>query len=152
MKYNPDSHHRRSIRLKGYDYSGHGAYFITICTHDKKCLFGDIVHGQMKFNQYGEIVKIEWLKTFEMRKNLALDEYMIMPNHFHGIINITDNESDGRGTLQRAPTFEQFAKPVSNSIPTIIRLFKSTITKQINELRNTPGTKIWQQLLRTYHP
>lgn len=99
----------------------------------------------MEFNQNGEIVKIEWLKTFEMRKNLALDEYMIMPNHFHGIIIITDNESDGRGTLQRAPTFEQFGKPVSNSIPTIIRLFKSTTTKQINELRNTPGTKIWQR-------
>ena len=74
-------------------------------------MFGDIVHGQMKFTQYGEIVKIEWLKTFEIRKNLALDEYMIMPNHFHGIIIITDNESDGRGTLQRAPTLSNLENP-----------------------------------------
>jgi len=85
----------------------------------------------MVLNQFGE----------DIRKNLMLDEFIAMPNHMHGIIIIVD----GRGTLQRAPTFEQFGKPVSNSIPTIIRLFKSTTTKQINELSKTPGIPLWQR-------
>ena len=137
-----EKHKRRSIRLREYDYSQTGGYFITICTYGGKYLFGDVVNEQMELNEYGITVKREWLKTAELRKNIVLDEYIIMPNHFHGVILIMD---DGRGTLQRAPTVEQFGKPVSNSIPTIIRLFKSTTTKQINQIRNTPAFPVWQR-------
>jgi REP element-mobilizing transposase RayT len=97
MKYTPDIHQRRSIRLKGYDYSQEGLYFITICTQNKLCLFGEI-------------------------------------------------KSDGRGTMHRAPTnIEKFGKPTSNTIPTIIRSYKSSVTKQINILRNVNGVSVWQR-------
>ena len=122
-----------------------GAYFITICAYNRECIFGDILEEQMRLNRYGEIVNSEWLKTINMRRNLMLDAYIIMPNHVHGIILISDFDSRSRGTLQRAPTFEHFGKPVSNSIPTIIRLFKSSATKQINALRGTPGIPVWQR-------
>jgi len=136
-----DKHHRRSIGLKEYNYSQPGAYFITICAHNKKPILGYVIDGNVHLNEIGKVVESEWLRTFNMRKNLKLDVYVIMPNHFHGIIII----SNGRGTLQCAPTNEQFGKPVSNSIPNIIRLFKSTATKQINQIRQTPGMELWQR-------
>ncbi|MDQ1327561.1 MAG: REP-associated tyrosine transposase [Candidatus Poribacteria bacterium] len=139
MKYDPDKHHRRSIRLKGYDYSQSGAYFITICTHDKKSLFGKIIDGNMVLNEFGKIVNDEWIKTEQIRKNVKIDEYMVMPNHLHGIIIIND---DRRDTLMRVQS-ESFGKPVSGSISTIIRGFKSATTKQINEFR-TPQMSVWQ--------
>lgn len=101
MKYDPEQHHRRSIRLKEYDYSQSGAYFITICTYNRKCSFGEIVNGEMQLNEWGTILENELLKTSELRPNVLLDEYVVMPNHFHGIIVIMDN---CRGVLQYAPT------------------------------------------------
>jgi putative transposase len=142
VKYNLDTHHRRSIRLKEYDYSPAGGYFVTVCTHKGECFLGKIVNGKMVLNEYGKIVRDEWLKTKQIRKNIKIDEFVVMPNHVHGIIIIMDS---GRGTLQLAPTVEQFAKPVSNSIPTIIRLFKSATTKRINQIRHTPGIHVWQR-------
>ena len=95
-----DFHHRRSIRLKEYDYSQPGAYFITICTHQRENLFGEIVDGKMRINEYGQIAQEEWQKTALIRTEIDLGEFVIMPNHFHGIIWIVD----GRGTACRAPT------------------------------------------------
>ena len=95
---NSKEHHRRSIRLKEFDYSQNGGYFITICTNGGECLFGNIVIGEMQLNKYGIIIRKEWLKTGEMRSNLLIDEFIIMPNHLHGIIMIMDN---CRGTLSR---------------------------------------------------
>jgi len=141
-KYSPEIHHRRSIRLRNYNYTQAGAYFITICSWKRECLFGEVLDGIMRLNQYGQIVEKEWLQTEIIRINVKLDVFVVMPNHIHGIFVIDDY---GRGTLQRAPTKEQFGKPVSNSIPTIIRLLKSATTKQINEIRNTPGHPIWQR-------
>jgi REP element-mobilizing transposase RayT len=141
--YNPELHQRRSIRLKGYDYSEIGAYYVTICTWRRECLLGNIVDRIVHLNEYGTIINKEWSQTEIIRSTVEVDRYIIMPNHFHGILVI--NNGDGRGTLQRAPTFEQFGKPTSNSIPTIIRLFKSTTTKQINQLRNTPEMPVWQR-------
>ena len=92
---------RRSIRLKGYDYSQPGAYFVTICSQNKKCIFGDVVDGEMILNKYGYIVKNEWLGTTNVRDNVKLDMFVVMPTHFHGIISIIN---DGRGVLQYAPT------------------------------------------------
>ena len=88
MTYDLRKHHRRSIRLKGYDYTQAGAYFVTIVTHDRECLFGEVVDGQMRLNPFGEIVREEWFRTAVVRPYvmLAPDEFVVMPNHIHGII------------------------------------------------------------------
>jgi len=137
----PERRNRRSIRLKGYDYAGAGAYFVTICAHNRVCMFGEIMDGKMVLNDVGESVGDEWIKTGDIRDKAILDEWVVMANHFHGILVI-----DGRrGTAYRAPTLEQFGKPVSGSIPTIVRAFKSAVTKRINQMQKTPGAKIWQR-------
>ena len=136
-----DIHHRRSIRLDGYDYTQAGAYFITICTYERECLFGNVVEGNMQPNDLGRIVADEWVKTADIRPEIGLDAWVVMPNHFHGIVVMIN----GRGTARRAPTTEQFGKPVAGSIPTIIRSFKSAATKRINEFRHTPGMPVWQR-------
>ena len=86
MKYDPEIHHRRSIRLKNYDYSQAGAYFITICTQNKECLLGKITDMAMVLNEYGTIVKNEWIKLPDHYPNIELDVFQIMPNHIHVII------------------------------------------------------------------
>ena len=97
MNYNPAIHHRHSIRLKGYDYSQEGLYFITICCYNRECLFGDVVKGEMVLNEYGTIACNEWFNTPNIRKNVELDVFVIMPNHMHGIIIL--NGITGRGEL-----------------------------------------------------
>ena len=143
QKYNSEIHHRRSIRIKDYDYSREGLYFITICTFNHERLFGYVDNEKMVLGKFGNIAYNEWLQTGEMRKNILLQEFVIMPNHMHGIIEI--NDSNCMGTMTRANTMEQFGKPTSNTVPTIIRGFKSTVTKQINIIRNTPGQSVWQR-------
>lgn len=86
MSYNLNIHHRRSIRLKGYDYSQAGLYFITICCQDRKCRFGQIENDEMILNEYGQIAYNEWGKLAERFRNFELDVFQIMPNHIHGII------------------------------------------------------------------
>ena len=86
MNYNPNIHHRRSIRLKGYDYSQAGLYFITICVQDRKCLFGEIGNGEMILNEYGIVGNQRWQQLPERFTNMELDVFQIMPNHMHGII------------------------------------------------------------------
>ncbi len=141
----PANHHRRSIRLPEYDYAQPGAYFITVCTHQRACLFGEIVDGEIRLSEMGHMVRDKWKKTQQIRSEIELDQFVIMPNHFHAIIWI----HDGRGTARRAPTgeptYEQFGKPVAGSIPTIVRAFKSAVTRQINFHRNTPGMPVWQR-------
>ena len=144
MTFNRDIHHRRSIRLQGYDYSRSGAYFVTLCAHERQCLFGEIVDGEMRLNDFGRIVVAEWIRSGELRSEIEIGEYVVMPNHFHGIVLSCDDD-DGRGTARRAPTVEQFGKPVAGSLPTIVRAFKSAVTKCINEIRNTPGIPVWQR-------
>jgi REP element-mobilizing transposase RayT len=130
--------------LPGYDYAQAGAYFITICAQNRECRFGDIDHGAMRLNDEGCIIEEEWKKTTKLRPNVGLDEFVIMPNHVHGIVIIIDAR---RGTARRAPTntTEQFGKPVPGSVPTIVRSFKSVTAKRINELRGTSGARIWQR-------
>ena len=86
--YNPHIHHRRSIRLKGYDYSQAGLYFITICCQNRACLFGDVVNKEMKLNDAGTMVENEWLKLPNRFQNIQLHEFVVMPNHFHAILEI----------------------------------------------------------------
>ena len=88
MNYDPQIHHRRSIRLEGYDYSQEGMYFITICTLNKNCIFGNIINDEMQLNETGTIAYNEWLQTPVIRKSIDLDVFVLMPNHIHGIIII----------------------------------------------------------------
>ena len=176
--FNPEIHHRRSVRLKRYDYSKPGWYFITICTYKKDRIFGEIVNNRILLNDIGRLVKDEWIRTTQIRKNVSLDEFVIMPNHMHGIIVI--NETTGTvgahcnvplqnrdvsrthcsdagehpniiGAHCNVPLqqtefqYEQFGKSTKNSIPTIIKLFKSATTRHINEYRRTPGVPVWQR-------
>lgn len=143
--YDPQRHHRRSLRLKGYDYTQPGAYFVTLCTYNGEALFGEIVDGSMVLNAWGEIVRDEWFKTVQLRPYVALydDEFVVMPNHIHGIIWIVDDPVGAR--RRRAPTTEQFGKPVAGSLPTIIRAFKSAVTRRIHQTPGTPGAPVWQR-------
>ena len=88
MAYNPKKHHRRSIRLKGYDYSKAGLYFITICVQNRACLYGNIVDGKMNLNDAGIMVEKQWLELPQRFTNIQLHEYIVMPNHFHAILEI----------------------------------------------------------------
>jgi putative transposase len=98
------SQRRRSIRLPGYDYSQNGAYFITICTQDRECLFGDIENGEMRMNERGRIAAETWEWLALQYDHVVLDEWMIMPNHLHGIIVIAD---ECRGGSRTAPAVNQ---------------------------------------------
>jgi len=145
-KYNRDIHHRHSIRLKGYDYSQPGFYFITMCTNNHEHLFGEIENEIMIMNEFGNIAKNEWLETADIRDNVELLEYVIMPNHMHGIIVLNDLIVGAHCNVPlHEPQIEQFGKSTKNSIPTIVKLYKSAVTKKINILRNTPGIPVWQR-------
>lgn len=144
MTHDPRKWRRRSIRLKGYDYTQAGGYFITLVAHDRQCLFGEIINGEMRLNEYGAIVTEEWNHTAMIRPNVELDAFVVMPNHIHGIIMIVC-----RGESQFAPTEtiepkQPFRSP-SGTIGAIIRGFKSATTKRINQSRNTPGVPVWQR-------
>ena len=94
MTYDPERHHRRSIRLKGFDYSRSAIYFVTICVQNRKCLFGTILQNQMLLNDAGGMVSAEWLALPLRFPSVILDEFIVMPNHFHGIIYISPDSSD----------------------------------------------------------
>lgn len=117
MKYNPDVHHRRSIRLKAYDYSQAGAYFVTICTRNRACLFGDVVDGQMLLNDAGAMIGKWWNETAAKFDNIKLDESVIMPNHFHAIIALVGAALRGHPVVyghsetDKQPETDQPTKP-----------------------------------------
>lgn len=140
MPNNQEASHRHSIRIPDYDYTQNGSYFITICSYKRDCLFGDLIGEEIRLNEFGIIARDEWLATAKMRPDIELDEFVVMPNHIHGILTI-----NRRGTMHRAPTSERFGRPTSDSIPSIIRGYKSSVTIRANRLRQTHGTKIWQR-------
>jgi len=140
----PQQRQRRSLRLKDYDYTQEGAYFVTICTHGHKCLFGGIVNGKMRLNSFGEIVHNEWISTAIVRNNVAIDAFIVMPNHLYGIIIVND-PNIRRGDPAGRPYTPIPHGPPSNSIGAMVGQFKSLATKRINALRHTPGNRIWQR-------
>ncbi len=171
MTYNPDIHRRRSIRLKNYDYSQNGAYFITICTHGKACLFGHIVGAgskpahavsrskpahavptrskpirapltahdkpidikspRMNMNETGRLVEHTWSDLINHINGIELDEFIVMPNHVHGIVVI------GRAGSKRTEK--------NHGLSEIVRQFKTFSARRINSLRKTPGVPLWQR-------
>ncbi|MCL6613548.1 MAG: transposase [Firmicutes bacterium] len=153
MGFDPGRHHRRSIRLKGYDYSQPGVYFVTICTQNRECLFGEVVDGVMRLGVYGQIVAETWQwLAAQYSSYITLDEWVVMPNHLHGIIVIRDSY-DGIGDSNITGLYDGSRRGGSRTAPTgihkplgrIIGAFKTVSTKRINELRGTPGMVIWQR-------
>ena len=132
---------RKSVRLPEYDYTTPGAYLVTICTQNHICLFGRIETDKVILSELGLIAEKYWKKIPEHFKNVKLDEYIVMPDHIHGILILSE---DRRDTACRVPTYERFSRPVPGSLSTIIRSFKSSFTGHVNKLHSTPGRKIWQ--------
>jgi REP element-mobilizing transposase RayT len=150
MSFNSDIHHRHSIRLKDYDYSQAGAYFVTLCAWQRECLFGDIVDGEMQMNALGQVVLDEWNRTPEKRAQVSLDESVVMPNHFHGIIVIDGSTFDGGNVVGAycntpLPSVHNQLRSPSQTIDAIVRGFKSAVTTQINVIRQNPGCPVWQR-------
>lgn len=119
-----------SARAQWWDYTNAAAYFVTICISDMECYFGEVANGKMLLSAIGEVVKSEWLKTFEMRPdmNLEIGEYVVMPNHFHAIVIIGHNEYNTNGNLEDNLPNKFGAQ--SKNIASIIRGFKSAVTKK----------------------
>jgi REP element-mobilizing transposase RayT len=144
----PNARHRRSIRLKGYDYSSAGAYFLTLCTFDMSPVFGSIGAGEMHRSRFGQIAENEWLRTPSLRPNVSLDVYVVMPNHIHGVLLIERDD-----TLADPPKESDIATsatfwPPSRTVGAIVRGFKGACTRRINAARSTPGAPVWH---RNYH-
>jgi putative transposase len=158
VTYNPDVHHRNSIRLRTYDYRSAGGYFITVCTFRKEPILAEIEAGKAQLTPLGKIVLECWNEIPQHFPNVELDMFVIMPNHLHGIIMFNDSLTVV-GAQHAAPDYKttaseraQHAAPLRNVLPAslgaAVRSFKSACTKRINELRDTPGLPVWQ---RNYH-
>jgi REP element-mobilizing transposase RayT len=135
---------RRSIRLQGYDYSQAGAYFVTICTRNRECLFGEIVNGDMRLNDAGSVVESVWDGLPGHYAHVELDAMVIMPNHFHGIIVLAPvgvGAGNVRAGFKPAPT----PAAMRHGLSEIVRALKTFSSRRINESRQTPGTKLWQR-------
>lgn len=159
-KYNPEIHHRHSIRLPEYDYSNFGIYFVTICTYQREHVFGEILNGKMILNNVGKIAEQYWLDIPKHYPKVVLDEFVVMPNHVHGLINIFDVGDDVqtagaqmaagaqdlvplRRTLQLQ---NKFQKIIPRSLGAIVRGYKIGVTKWCRN--NNIIYAVWQ---RNYH-
>lgn len=158
MPYDPDHHDRRSIRLPTWDYRRPAAYFVTICTHNRRCLFGEVVEGRMQLNAYGRVVAEEWNRSPSIRQEIEMDAFVIMPNHVHGIVIIAPPEAPrpitphgydirvgthGRASPQRRVEAGRPLRP-PRSLESFVAGFKSSVTKRLNRYCGTPGAKVWQ--------
>jgi putative transposase len=155
---------RKSLRLPEYDYTEAGGYFITIVTHNRERLFGEIINGLMRLNEFGEIANKEWFRTAELRPTVELfdDEFVVMPDHIHGIIWIVETvgaercsarlhkpkrvERRSTPTIKTGHSRSMTTKPPQpGSLGVIVRAYISTVAYQINRVRNTRGFPIWQR-------
>ncbi|MFA5984901.1 MAG: transposase [Methylococcaceae bacterium] len=158
MTYRPNSHHRKSIRLQGYDYSQAGMYFITLCTHDRLPLFGEIVEAEMILNNAGIEAEKCWCAIPEHFPSVTLNEFVIMPNHIHGIIAIAANYvgannylplNDGTGSGAKdllrlhSNKLQPLKHGTSRTIGSIVRGFKIGVTKWYRA--NTDVHDVWQR-------
>lgn len=161
MTYNPTIHRRKSIRLQGYDYSQAGLYFITVCTHNRVPLFGEIVDGVMVLNAAGQIVEKCWCAIPEHFPQVTLDEFVVMPNHVHGIITIgttvgtTIGANNVVGANDYLPLQSNETSTQSNETPrplqhgtsrtigSMVRGFKIGVTRWFRA--NTDIHAVWQR-------
>lgn len=162
--YNPAIHHRRSIRLKGYDYAQEGLYFITICVQNREHIFGEVVDGEMILNEFGQIANDEWVKLSDRFPNFELDVFQIMPNHMHGIIFLNDklvgagftpapnngntqNNVNAQNNWQRNDNIRSTER-IAPSVSDIVGAYKSLVTNdclKIFKSKNKTMGKLWQR-------
>jgi putative transposase len=152
MKYDPNIHHRRSIRLANYDYSSPGAYFITLCTCRHEQVFGEIVAGRMLQNHAGFMVERWWLEIEKKFLSAKIDSYVVMPNHFHGAVVIEDSEasanSDVGADLRVCP--RKGGGHIRPSLPSVVQWFKTMTTNEYIRDAKEQGRilfqgKLWQR-------
>ena len=156
MGFDPDVHHRRSIRLSGYNYSQPGANFLTLCMRDMKSLLGRIADGRMQLSPVGSIVQAYWLEIPRHFGHAELDEFVVMPNHLHAILTFDVGAHPVVPSVVGArhgvphhplPLPERFARPVSGSLASVLRLFKQAVTKRARDVGARHGVplQIWQR-------
>lgn len=166
MTYDPHKHHRRSIRLKGYDYSRMGAYFVTIVTQGRECLFGQVVDGEMRLNDAGRMVQAVWDQLPVFYPGVQVDAFIVMPNHIHGIIvltghpvgagpracpdNVPKETGQPRGTRQPQETGQPRGVAPTLSLPDVVHRFKTMTTKRYADGVKTMGWqpfvgRLWQR-------
>ncbi len=160
-------HHRRSIRLRDYDYTQAGAYFITLCTHQRLPLFGTVIDGEMQINDWGKVVQACWDEIPAHYPMIERDAFVVMPNHVHGILVIERDDRVAVGaqyiaplppTTQSAPNLRpsvSASQPpkrgatannvIPNSLGSIVRIFKAAVTRLLNRLPDAPDHPIWQR-------
>ena len=147
MNYRSLKNQRRSIRLPGYDYSQPGCYFITICSAGRHCIFGEITAEEARFvaSPIGKLVIGCWESIPLHFPNVALDAIVLMPNHLHGILQIADQRDRGATRPMVTVNTEAFGKPVTRSIPTIIRSFKSIVSRRVFDEGLGVDLRVWQR-------
>jgi REP element-mobilizing transposase RayT len=155
MGYDPEKHHRGSIRIKGYDYALPGAYFVTLLCSGRSCYFGEIVEGKTRQTKIGNLVHQCWMRIPNYFDCVRLDEFILMPNHLHGIIFIYDSLGKGEAfakfnsnihdsiSANASPLRQIGTQP--GSLEAIIQNFKSVSTRLVNTKHFKPGHKIWQR-------
>ncbi len=152
MSYEPERHHRRSIRLRGYDYSQAGAYFVTICTQNRFCLFGEVLDGEMQPNDAGRMIEKWWLEMNCRFPTVETDEYIVMPNHFHGIVVIV--RADPRASPDVIGVddgcCDNGGAHIGASLPSLIQWFKTMTTNEYIRRVKISGWppfagKLWQR-------
>ena len=140
MKYDPDKHHRRAIRMPHYDYSSVGLYALTICASKRGDIFGRVVDAEtVRYHRFGEIVIEEWLSSFELRAEMELDCWQLMPDHLHAIVCITEQL---KPAVPRGNVGVAYRMP--RSVSTFVSGFKGAVTRSISAEREQP-TKVWQE-------
>ena len=156
MIYDSEKHHRRSIRLRGYDYTLKGMYYITLCTNKRLCLFGNVEDGNMKLNEAGKMVNKIWREISNYYPGSDIDEHMVMPNHLHGIIMLNNHivgaPPCGRPSINFGNGQAQGPAPTVNrlSLGDVVGRFKSfTTNKYIHGVKNNHWIpfekKLWQR-------
>ncbi len=141
MKYDRNKHHRRSIRLPGYDYRTPGAYFITICSWQRECLFGEVINDKMQLSPYGKTVLFNWSILPKRYQNVALDNFIVMPNHVHGIIVLKDSPEINYTESDKLALRKSKIHPLSE----IVRGLKTFSARRINQMRYLTGVSVWQR-------
>lgn len=142
-------HYRRSIRLRDYDYSQPGAYYVTICTHERRCLFGKIADSEVRLNSLGHAIRHHWQDLPNHHAGVELDEYVVMPNHLHGIVVIGESSGEivgmpAEGEAGLAPTPAVVHSRRKPTLASVIGSFKSACTRTINRQLERPIT-LWQR-------
>ncbi len=139
---------RRSIRLRRFNYSAPGAYFITLCTHRRAPILAHVSRGALLLSDAGKAVSEEWLRSGAIRSELVLEAFVVMPDHLHGIVLIADTNGHRNREPLTVGSPSQICGPLPRSIGAFIAGFKAAATVRINQLRHSPGAAVWQ---RNYH-